>query len=76
MFYAIDSAAAQSDKDLKWRFFDFLYKVKASVDLPKPDKQTKLMQYVQSGRLDIVKKLVSHPQKIVSSYEFVNSNVT
>ena len=76
MFYAIDSAAALSDKDVKWRFFDFLYKYKANVDLPKPDKQTKLMQYVQSGGLDIVKKLVSNAKSSsskneVSSYEFI-----
>ena len=60
MFYAIDSAVTLSDKEVKWRFFDFLYKYKTNVDLPMPNKQTKLMQYVQNGRLDIVKKLVSY----------------
>ena len=65
MFYAIDSAATLSDKEVKWRFFDFLYKYKTNVDLPMPNKQTKLMQYVQNGRLDIVKKLVSYNKFII-----------
>ena len=67
MFYAIDSAATLSDKEVKWRFFDFLYKYKTNVDLPMPNKQTKLMQYVQNGRLDIVKKLVSYTNSSSSS---------
>ena len=56
-----------SYKAVKWRFFDFLYKYKTNMDLPMPNKQTKLMQYVQNGHLDIVKKLVSYTNSSSSS---------